>query len=48
MCQIFRDSSVPQDEQQEGDIKYEYKVYENVMSRNIKVQPLDENKEQIV
>lgn len=29
--QQIEDSSVPQGEQQEGDIKYEYRVYENVL-----------------
>ena len=44
---IFRDTSVPQSEQQEGDITYEYKVYENVLLRNITAQqPVEENKEQ--
>lgn len=32
--EIITDDSLPQGEQQEGDIKYEYRVYENVLLRD--------------
>lgn len=44
----IEDSSVPQGEQQEGDVKYEYRVYENVLLHNITVQPVEENEERNV